>query len=91
MSSEQREQLTWWVDLIFKMGTPLIMVVLAYSVMWMRANFASSSDVAIALERIGKVETAILLMAKDNEVNARQDKALFDHETRIRWLEEKNR
>jgi len=91
MSSEQREQLTWWVDLIFKMGTPLIMVVLAYSVMWMRSNFASSSDVAIALERIGKVETAILLMAKDNEVNARQDKLVFDHETRIRWLEEKNR
>jgi type II secretory pathway component PulJ len=83
MSEAQRQRIGWWVDLVWKFGTPLALAALFF----LKSAFATKDDLTALENRLTKTETAILLITKDAEVNQRQDKSLEDHEQRIRVLE----
>ncbi len=89
MSDSTQSRATGWLELIFKLSVPVLIGVSFY----LNTTFASKEEVRALTkaqeERFTKSETAILLLAKDNETNARQDKVLDDHEQRIRVLETK--
>lgn len=83
MSEAQRQKVGWWVDLAFKLGTPLALLALFF----LKSEFVTRDDFAVLADRLSKSETAILLISKENEINLRQDVRLDDHEQRIRVLE----
>jgi hypothetical protein len=87
MTVPQRETLSRWVDLIFKVGTPLGFAALFY----LKGTFATHESVAKVADRIANVETALTLIIEQNKTNERQDKRIDDHETRLRALERFNR
>lgn len=87
MSDSVPQRAAGWVDFVFKLSVPVMIGVSFY----LNATFASKEEVRALVksqeDRVTKAETAILLLTKDNETNTRQDKALDDHETRLRLLE----
>ena len=84
MSEKTKIQINWLIDVIFKVGTPIALACLYF----LKSNFVSVEDARKIENRIGDAETAIKLMVKENEINARQDKILEDHEQRLRRLAE---
>ena len=83
MSNETKASLSWWIDLVFKVGTPLGLAALFY----LKSSFATHDEVANVADRVGKVETALRVMVEQNRVNDRQDESICDHEQRLRSLE----
>jgi len=75
----------------------LLLVLLAAN-LWLQKNFVTKLDydadraaqakaTESVKEAIVQIQTTIVLMKEENRVNDRQEKALLDHETRIRTLE----
>lgn len=83
MSSETKASISWWVDLVFKFGTPIGLL----AIFMLKSSFATHEEVSHVAERVGHVETALKVMVEQNRVNDRQDEALRDHEARIRAQE----
>lgn len=87
MSHETKAAISWWVEIIWKVGTPLALLAL----FWLKGTFATHGEVQAVADRVGKIETALSVMAEQNKVNHRQDETLRDHEIRIRTLERPSR
>ena len=91
MSSEQRERFGFWVEIIFKIGTPVAGLIIAFAVLFMSANFASRPELERTNERITAIEKILIAMQEANKVDDRQDILLHDHEQRLRTLEKSTR
>jgi hypothetical protein len=83
MSDRTKESVRWWVDVVWKVGTPLGLAALFY----LKSQFASVDEMKAAEDRLTKIETAIQLLIKDNEQDQRQDQTLRDIENRLRLVE----
>ena len=83
MSNDAKATLNFWIDIIFKLGTPVGLVALFF----LKGTFATHDEVAIVADRVGRIETAMQVMVVQNQVNTRQDEQLRDHEGRIRLIE----
>lgn len=90
MTEPDKNELIRWIDVLFKLGTPVIIVLSSFIIYWLQAHYVPIETFGQNSERLSKLETAFMLMTKENEVNNRQEKSLADHETRIRVLEEKS-
>ena len=87
MSNDTKAALSYWVDLTFKIGTPIGLVALFF----LKGTFATHDEVATVADRVGRIETAMQVMVVQNQVNNRQDEQLRDHEGRIRTVEQRPR
>lgn len=85
MSHETKESIRYWIDLLWKVGTPLGLFALFY----LKSSFATHDEVANVGRRVADVESAIRVMVEQNKVNDRQDEQLRDHEGRLRVVEAK--
>lgn len=87
MTQATQQRVTNWIDMVYKLSIPCMVIGSFY----LNSTFASKEEVRAMLksqeDRVTKAETAILLLAKDNETNGRQDKSIEDHELRLRSLE----
>lgn len=61
--------------------------VIGAAVLWLNANFVSRAEFEKMSERIGKLDTAIILLIEQQKSDDRQDKRIDDHESRLRVLE----
>ena len=84
MSERQKENLLLWIDLIFKVGTPLGLLALFF----LKSSFATRPELDALSARISALENAIAVMTEQNHTNERQDKRLEDHEQRLRVVEQ---
>lgn len=87
MSNDTKATLNFWIDLLFKLGTPIGLAALFF----LKGTFASHDEVAAVGDRVSRIETAIQVMVVQNKVNDRQDDQLRDHEGRIRAAEQRPR
>lgn len=87
MSHETKAAISWWVEIIWKVGTPVALIAL----FWLKGTFATHGEVQAVADRVGRIETALSVMAEQNKVNNRQDETIRDHESRIRIVEQKIR
>jgi hypothetical protein len=87
MNEQQRETLSRWTDLVFKVGTPLGFLGLFY----LKSTFATHDEVAAVAASVYDMKTTITILVEQNKTNERQDKRIDDFEMRIRALERFNR
>lgn len=83
MSDANREAIGRWVDLVFKIGTPLALAALFF----LKSSFATKAELEAVSVQVRELQGAIAVMVEQNRTNERQDQKLADHESRIRVLE----
>lgn len=83
MSEKQREALTKWADLLYKIGVPLGLAALFF----LRSSFATKPELQLVADRITALERTLAVMAEQNKTNERQDGRIEDHEQRLRRIE----
>lgn len=83
MSDSQRAALNRWIELIYKVGTPLGLAALFF----LKTQFATKDDLSLLAARLDRLETAVLVMTEQNKVSERQQRQIDDHEARVRLLE----
>lgn len=89
MSDETKRRVDYWVDVIFKVGTPIGLALLFF----LKASFVTATAFNVSManvdQRLIKIETALQVMAEKNRIDFRQDAELNDHENRLRVVEHK--
>ncbi len=83
MTTEQRDTLGRWADLVFKIGTPIGFALLFY----LKGTFATHEEVSQVADQVYQLKNTLTLVIEQNKTNERQDKRLDDHEARLRQAE----
>lgn len=87
MSEKQKERITWWVEIIFKIGTPLGILLVGAGLNWLTANFAQREEFAKLAGRVDAIERLLIRMESREVADQQHGALLADHEGRIRALE----
>ncbi len=83
MSDKQREALTKWADLIYKIGVPLGLAALFF----LKSSFATKAELEAVASQVRELQSTLAVMVEQNRTNERQDKRIEDHEQRLRLVE----
>jgi hypothetical protein len=87
MSTAQRERIQWWVEIIFKVGTPLGIILVGAGLNWLTAHFAPRDEFAKLAARVDAIERLLIRMESREATDQQHGTMLADHEGRIRALE----
>lgn len=83
MSDDQKERITWGLDLAYKISVPIALAALFF----LKSSFATRPELDAIADRISGVETAIKVMVEQSKTNERQDTRIEDIEHRLRVIE----
>lgn len=83
------DEINKWIDMGVKLATPVGVVIMLF----LQSQFITRNEFMLTSEkldtRIAKMEEVLIRMEARDEVDARHNKILDDHEARLRKLESK--
>lgn len=89
MSNAQREQIGWWIEVIFKVGTPISVLSIGAVILWLNSNYVTRAELREFTTRLETVEKILIRMEEGRATDERHQRQLDDHEARLRLLEAK--
>lgn len=87
MSDKQREAISWWMEVVFKVGTPLSVALVGAVILWLNANYATRAELRDVSNQVAGLREMLIRLEEGKRTDERHEQALHDLDGRVRALE----